>query len=186
MSSVTGPGGAERRDVRQALIASGIFGRTGADVVSALSRRTRPVRFSPGHVVFVQGDPGGCLYMIVSGKVKVAYRHTDGRGIVLNLVGASDVFGEVALFDCGTREVTATAVTEVCAVAIERDQLLAWMAECPEIIHQIMRLLARRADVLTNCHVWSTSSSPIRRTALPVAFCGWASDLEEEKVKWCG
>jgi hypothetical protein len=88
MSSVTRPSGTERRDVRQALITSGIFGRTDADVVSALSRRTRPVRFSPGHVVFVQGDPGGCLYMIVSGKIKVAYRHTGGREIVLNLVGA--------------------------------------------------------------------------------------------------
>ena len=150
MSSVTRPSAGQHGDVHQALIASGIFRKTDPDVVSAVIKRMRPVRFPPGHVVFAQGDPGGCLYMIASGKVKVAYRHTDGREFVLNVVGASDVFGEVTPFDCGTREVTATTVTEVRAVAIERDQLLAWMAECPEIIHQITRLLARRAEVMTS------------------------------------
>ena len=138
MSSVTRPTAGPHRDVHQALIASGIFRKTDPDVLSALIEHMRPVRFPPGHVVFAQGDPGSCLYMIASGKVKVAYRHTDGRELVLNIVGASDIFGEVTPFDYGTREFTATAVTEVWAVAIERDQLLAWMAECPEIIHQII------------------------------------------------
>ena len=141
---------APHQDVHQALIASGIFRKSEPDVVSAWIRHIRPVRFPPGHVIFSQGDPGDCLYMIASGKAKVSYHHSDGREFVLNIVGASDVFGEVTPFDTGTREVTATTVTEVRAVAIERDQLLAWMAECPEIIHQITRLLARRAEVMTS------------------------------------
>jgi CRP/FNR family cyclic AMP-dependent transcriptional regulator len=131
--------------------ASGIFGKTDSDLVSALIEQMVPVRFPSGYIVFAQGDPGSCLYMIASGRVKVAYRHVDGREVVLNIVGASDVFGEVTAFDYGRRELTATTVTDVCAVAIERDQLLTWIAECPEIIHQIMRRLARRADVMTNC-----------------------------------
>ena len=52
------------------------------------------------------------------------------------------------------------------------------MAECPEIIHQIMRLLARRADVATN--VLSTLSSLILRTALRDVCCCWAGDLATE------
>jgi CRP/FNR family cyclic AMP-dependent transcriptional regulator len=164
-SPVTKPSAEVCRDAQRALIASGIFRKANPDVVVALSRGTRPVCFPPGHVVFAQGDPGGCLYMIVSGRVKVAYRHVDGGEIVLNLVGASDMFGELTLFDCGTREITATAVTEVCAMAIERDQMLAWMAECPEIIDQIMRLLARHADVLTNCLADFVLADPAYRVA---------------------
>jgi CRP/FNR family cyclic AMP-dependent transcriptional regulator len=113
---------APRRDVRRALIRSGIFGKTDAHVVSALIEHMRHVCFSLGQAVFAQGDPGSRLYIIASGRVKLTFRH----------------------IDYGTREVTATAVTDVCAVAIECDQLLAWMAECPEITDQIMRLLARR------------------------------------------
>jgi CRP-like cAMP-binding protein len=153
VSPLTPPTATEHRDVHRALIASAIFGKTDSVVASALIEHMVPVHFPREHVVFAQGDPGSCLYMIASGRVKIAYRHADGREVVLNIVGTSDVFGEVTAFDYGTREFTATTVTEVSAVAIERDQLLAWMAESPEIIHQIMRLLARHADVMTKCLV---------------------------------
>jgi CRP/FNR family cyclic AMP-dependent transcriptional regulator len=182
MSPGTRPTGALRRDVRQALIRSGIFGKTGADDVSELIEHVRPVRFSPGHVVFAQGDPGSCLYIIAWGRVKLTYRHIDGKEIVLNIVGASDLFGEVTPFDYGTREFTASAVTEVCAVAIERDQLLAWMAECPEIIHQIMRLLARRADVLTNCLVDFVLADPAYRVARRLLLLGQRFGRREGEV----
>ena len=172
ISPVTPTTAALDRDVHQALIASGIFGKADSGVVSVLIEHLLPVRFPPGHVVFAQGDPGSCLYVIASGKVKVAYRHADGREVVLNIVGASDVLGEVTPFDYGTREFTATTVTEVCAVAIERDQLLTWMAECPEIIHQIMRLLARRADVMTKCLVDFVFADPPYRVARRLLLLG--------------
>jgi CRP/FNR family cyclic AMP-dependent transcriptional regulator len=164
-ATVAQPSAALHYEVHRALIASGIFGRTDPDVVSGLIEHLLPVRFPPGHVVFAQGDQGSCLYMIASGKAKVAYRHADGREVVLNIVGASDVFGEVTPFDDGTREFTATTVTEVCVVAIERDQLLAWMAECPQIMHQIMRLLARRDDAMRKCMVDFLFADPPYRVA---------------------
>jgi CRP/FNR family transcriptional regulator, cyclic AMP receptor protein len=160
------------RCVQRAFIASGIFGNTDADVVSALIEHLQPVLFPAGHVVFAQGDAGSDLFMVASGKVKVAYRYGDGREVVLNIVGASEVFGEVALFDYGTREFTATTVTEVCAVAIERDRLLAWMTEYPEITHQVMRLLARRADVMTNCMVDFVFADPPYRVARRLLLLG--------------
>ncbi len=164
-SPVTRPTAALCRDVRPALTASGIFGTTDLDVISALTQHMRPVRFPAGQVVFTQGDSGSRFYVIGSGKVKVAYRHTDGRETVLSILGAADLFGEVAPFDCGTREITATTVTEACAVAIERDQLLAWITECPEIVHQLMRVLARRTDVMTNSLVDFVFNDPPYRIA---------------------
>jgi CRP-like cAMP-binding protein len=160
------------RCVQRAFIASGIFGNTDADVVSALIEHLQPVLFPAGHVVFAQGDAGSALFMVASGKVKLAYRHGDGREVVLNIIGVSEVFGEVTPFDYGTREFTATAVTEVCAVAIERDQLLAWMTEYPEITHQVMRLMARRADVMTNCMVDFVFADPPYRVARRLLLLG--------------
>jgi CRP/FNR family transcriptional regulator, cyclic AMP receptor protein len=166
------PRGAVSGEVERAVIASGIFRKTDPVVVSNLIKHMRPVRFAAGHVVFAQGDPGGPLFMITSGKVKVVYRHTDGREAVLNVLGASEVCGEVTPFDCGPREVTITALTEVDAVAIERHQLLAWMAECPEVIHQIGRLLARRADLMTNCLIDFACPNPRYRIARRLLLLG--------------
>ena len=169
---VTSPTATAHRDVHRTLIASGILGKTDPDVSSAWTEHLTPVCLPAGQVVFAQGDAGSRLYLIVSGKVKVAYRHADGREVVLDVVGASDVFGEVSPFDYGARECTATTVTDVCAVVIERDQILAWMAERPEIIYQFMRLLARRADLMTKCSVDLCFADPPVRVAKRLLLLG--------------
>jgi Cyclic nucleotide-binding domain len=130
---VTGPlNPAPRRDVLSTLMASGIFRNTNADALSKLTEHVSPVRIPPGHVLIGQGDSGSRLYIVASGKVKMAYRRADGREVVLNVVGAADVFGEISCFDRDTREASATTPTEVWTVAIERDQLLGWMANRQE------------------------------------------------------
>ena len=169
---IAAPTAVTRGDVHRALMTSGIFGKTDPDVVSALIEHVTPVRIPPGQVVFAQGDAGSRPYLIASGKVKLAYRHADGREVVLNIVGAAEVFGEVSPFDDGTREFTATTVTDVCAVSIERDQLLAWMAGCPEINFQFMRLLARRADVMTKWSVDLFFADPPSRVAKRLLLLG--------------
>jgi CRP/FNR family cyclic AMP-dependent transcriptional regulator len=152
-------------DEHRALMACGIFSTTEPAVVAALMKQTRSVCFPPGRIVFAQGEPGDCLYVVVSGKAKVSYLHTDGREFVLNLVGAFDVFGELTPFDCGAREATVTALTEVRAVEIDRDRLLDWVADCPEAIHQIMRLLARRAEMMTSSLADFAICDPTQRIA---------------------
>jgi CRP/FNR family cyclic AMP-dependent transcriptional regulator len=137
-------------DTYRALIASGIFSRTNPDVVSDISDQLKTEQFAPGHVIGAQSDFGGRLYVIISGKVKVSYQRPDGRRITLAILGPLEIFGAIALFEPGSRETSATALTEVLAVPIERDQLLMWMAERPEVSEQVLRLFARRVKGTTN------------------------------------
>jgi hypothetical protein len=90
-------------DAHQALIASGIFSRTSPEVVAAVSEQLHPERFSAGHVMGAQSDFGGCVYVIISGKVKVSYRRSGGGEIVLKILGPSEIFGAITLFDPGPR-----------------------------------------------------------------------------------
>jgi CRP/FNR family cyclic AMP-dependent transcriptional regulator len=60
------------------------------------------------------------------------------------------MFGVITLFDPGSREMSVTTLTEVVAVPVERDQLLVWMAECPEVSDQVLRLFARWAKAMSN------------------------------------
>jgi CRP/FNR family transcriptional regulator, cyclic AMP receptor protein len=59
-------------------------------------------------------------------------------------MGPSDIFGELAVFDPGPRTSSATTITEVHAVSMDRDALRAWIADRPEIAEQLLRVLARR------------------------------------------
>jgi CRP/FNR family transcriptional regulator, cyclic AMP receptor protein len=77
--------------------------------------------FSAGQFIFEQGDPGDLL-----------------------ILGPSDMFGEMSILDPGPRMSTATALTDVEAVAMDRAMLREWIAARPEVAEQLLRILARR------------------------------------------
>ena len=54
------------------------------------------------------------------------------------------MFGELSIFDPGPRTSTATTVTEVRAVTMDRTALREWIAKRPEIAEQLLRVIARR------------------------------------------
>jgi CRP/FNR family cyclic AMP-dependent transcriptional regulator len=144
------PQGPGSSDVRQALIASGLFSRTSTDAVEALSKQVKSEQFTARCVVGTHGDFGGRTYVIISGKVMVSYRRPDGCEVVLKILGPGEIFGAITLFDPDSQETSVTTLTEVGAVRIERDQLLRWMAELPEVSDQVLRLFARWANAATN------------------------------------
>ena len=94
-------------------------------------------------LAFAEGEPGDRLYIIINGKVKIGRRSPDGRENLLTIMGPSDMFGELSIFDPGPRTSSATTITEVRAVSMDREALRAWIADRPEIAEQLLRLLAQ-------------------------------------------
>jgi len=130
--------------VDEVLARAGIFQGVEPTAAAALAKDLQPVEFPRGHVVFNEGEPGDRLYIILSGKVKVGRRSPDGRENLQMIMGPSDMFGELSVFDPGPRISSATTVTEVRAVSMDRDALRSWIADRPQIAEQLLRVLARR------------------------------------------
>jgi CRP-like cAMP-binding protein len=128
----------------QPVTGAAIFRRLEPDVVAAAAQRLLPADYRPGQLIFAEGEPGDRLYIIASGKVKIACRAPDGRQKVQAVLGPSEMFGELAVFDPGPRASTATAITEVQAMFTERAALRGCIADHPEIAEQLLRVLARR------------------------------------------
>ncbi len=128
----------------ETLARAGIFQGIDPTAVEALSSALQPVEFPRAHVIFAEGEPGDRLYIIVSGKVKIGRRSGDGRENLLAVFGPSDMFGELSIFDPGPRTSTATTVTEVRAVTMDRAALHEWIGKRPEIADQLLRVIARR------------------------------------------
>ena len=130
--------------MNEVLARAGIFQGVSPDAVAALVRQLEPVTFRRTEVVFSEGEPGDTLYIITAGKVKIGRKSVDGRDSLITLMGPSDMFGELAIFDPGPRTSTVTALTEVKAVVMSRSVLRSWIADRPEIAEQLLRVLARR------------------------------------------
>jgi CRP-like cAMP-binding protein len=138
------PGDVEDRARREILVRAAMFQGVEPSAVSALTKQLHPVAFPPGHTVFAEGDPGDRLYIVISGKVKIGRRSPDGHDSLLTILGPSEMFGDLSIFDPGPRTSSATTITEVRAVSLDRDALRAWIADRPEIAGQLLRVLARR------------------------------------------
>lgn len=144
MAVIPGAAAPLRSTVSEVLANAGIFQGVDHDAVTTLTRELKPVNFRRGHTVFVEGEPGDLMYIIVTGKVKIGRRTRDGRENLLAVLGPSDVFGELSVFDSGPRTSTVTAVTAVSTLSMDRDALRTWMRAHPEIGEQLLRVLARR------------------------------------------
>ena len=103
--------------VNQILARSGLVQGVEPSAYSSLVRQLHLVDFPRRHTVFVEGDPGDRLFIIVRGKAKVGRRSADGRENLLAIMGPSDIFGELAIFDPGPRTSTVTTITELSAVS---------------------------------------------------------------------
>lgn len=128
----------------QLLSEAGILGHIEPETASAMIRQLQASEFKPGQVIFAQGDPGDRVYIIVTGKVKISLRGPGERENLRAIMGPADVFGELAVFDPGPRSCTATAITDVRAVWLNRATLHAWIARRPVIAEQLLRALNQR------------------------------------------
>ena len=130
--------------VQQTLARAGVFQGVNPDAVTELIQDMETVTFPRGTTIFDEGEPGDRLYIIVDGKVKLARHAPDGRENLLSVMGPSDMFGELSIFDPGPRTSSAVCVTEVTAATMDSTLLKQWIDEHPEISQQLLRVLARR------------------------------------------
>ena len=134
------PPGTESEALGQAGLFQGVEPEAREALYSALTYGD----FGRGETVFTEGEQGDTVYIILSGKVKVGRRAADGRENMLSVMGPSDMFGELSLFDPGPRTATATVLTDARLASLAHSSLKPWISDRPEIAEQLLRVLARR------------------------------------------
>ena len=110
----------------------------------ALRRQMTEVKLSRGEHLFLEGDQGDRLYVVLDGKIKLTRAATDGRESLWSVLGPGEMFGELSLFDPRPRTSTASAVTEATVAALGDEALRPWLMERPEVSMHMLRALARR------------------------------------------
>jgi CRP/FNR family cyclic AMP-dependent transcriptional regulator len=123
---------------------AGIFQGVAPEASEALVASMEYLDVSRGDTIFSEGEQGDSLYIVMAGKVKMGRHAPDGRENMLAIMGPSDMFGELSIFDPGPRTATATAVTDGRLARLRQDCLLPWMNDRPQIAEQLLRVLARR------------------------------------------
>ena len=128
----------------EVLAKAGLFQGVAQEAAEALASSLTYGDYTRGEQVFTEGEQGDTLFIVLSGKVKIGRRAADGRENMLSVMGPSDMFGELSLFDPGPRTATATVVTDARLASLAHSSLRPWIKDRPEISEQLLRVLARR------------------------------------------
>ena len=121
-----------------------LFGQLPPRVIEHLGSYMRKRALARGETIFAKGDPGSGLMGVLSGSVKISVPSADGRDIVINIIHAGEIFGEIALLDGRPRTADATAMTDCELIVIERRDFIPFLRSQPDLIMQIVEILCAR------------------------------------------
>ena len=126
------------------LARSDLFGRLDKDCRSAVARRLLPATFEAGQVIFLRGDLGAELFVIIEGRIRISVITLDGRELAFDHSTPGAVVGEIAVLDGSARSATATALTHCRAMKLTRAALLELIATHQEIAQAVIVFLCGR------------------------------------------
>lgn len=121
-----------------------LFRELDDEAAGALRNSMTEVHLERGEMLFREGDEGDRVYVVVTGKIKLGRTAPDGRENLLALLGPSQMFGELSLFDPGPRSTAASAVTDTDMLALSHADLLPWLSGRPEVARGLLLQLASR------------------------------------------
>lgn len=131
-------------DISQVIKNVPLFRGLTSDQISVLAQSARRRTYAPGAAIAYRGDPGGAMYVIVSGKLKVHSATENGIEVILAVMGEGECVGELSLIDGKPRSADITAWEKTECVIIDQDALLHTIKASSEVALSMMRVLCER------------------------------------------
>jgi CRP-like cAMP-binding protein len=116
-----------------------MFSRTPDDVLADVAELLEELAVPEHTTIFNKGEMGDSMYIIVDGKVRV---HNGEK--LINYLGESDVFGEMALLDPEPRLASVTTEEPTRLFRLDRIPFFQLMSERPEVATGVIAVLTRR------------------------------------------
>src|SRR5689334_21029918 len=98
-----------------------LFGELPEPELNKIARLLKEVKAAENDVIFVQGEPGDALYIVLTGRVRIATTDHFGRERVLAFYGPGEFFGDMAVLTGEPRSATASASTDVRLLQLRKE-----------------------------------------------------------------
>jgi CRP-like cAMP-binding protein len=110
----------------------------------SIAARLNSRRFKDGEVIFMRGDPGSTLMIVVEGRVRIGVNTAEGREMLLTIMEPGQIFGEMSLLDGQSRSADATAMGDTLVLTLERSDFTATLRQFPEAALRLCAMLSEK------------------------------------------
>ncbi len=137
-----------------------IFERLDEHERATLASQLDEESFEAGAHVFKQGEAGGSIFIVASGKVEISVVSTTGERIIVSEAEPGDFFGELSLFDGQPRSANAVAVEPTRALRVDRNDLRLLFSAHPDAALDVLAVIGTRLRKVDKLLGHRSSSSP--------------------------
>jgi CRP/FNR family transcriptional regulator, cyclic AMP receptor protein len=107
-------------------------------------RYSRVEHYPAGEEIFAKGSPGNSLMIVLRGRVRISSISLTGKEIVLNIIDAGEIVGEIALLDGGERSGDAVAMTDCELLVLNRRDFMPFIENRADICLMLIKILCQR------------------------------------------
>ncbi len=117
--------------------------------------------FAQDTLMFDQGDPGGAMYVIVSGRVAIERAgRRKGSTVRLATLDAHSCLGEMSLFDASPRSAAARTIQDTLTLRLRREPLTVLLRQYPNLGMAMIQVLSQRLRDANDHIAQLTQSKP--------------------------
>jgi CRP-like cAMP-binding protein len=116
--------------------------------LNKVARLLKELKVSENEVIFQQGDTGDALYIVLSGRVRIATTDSFGRERVLAFYGPGEFFGDMAVLTGEPRSATASASTGLRLLELRKEDFDLLATTSVGVMRGMMRVMVERQAAL--------------------------------------
>jgi len=136
--------GETRPDYARTLARVQIFSGLTEAELNHLVKCVTPRRYSPGELIFCEGEPCAGLYVVEHGHVRVFKTAPGGREQVLTIDGPGNSVAEIPVFDGGVYPASGAAVEHATLLFIGKQDFRSLCLAYPQVALKMLRVVGAR------------------------------------------
>ena len=126
--------------IRSVTLFASLHDEAAEELVTLLQSRHVPA----GTVLFRAGEQGDAMYLIQSGRVRIAVDDADRQQIVLAELAQGDFFGEMSLIDGKQRSADAHVIEDAQLAVLSRENFLRYINSQPAVALEMLSAVFQR------------------------------------------
>jgi CRP/FNR family cyclic AMP-dependent transcriptional regulator len=100
--------------------------------------------FPRGRTIVSEGEPSQSLYVLLSGRAKVQRSDSEGKEVILAVLGSGDWFGEMSMIDDAPRSASVVTLEACEFMSIDKVSFRSLLAQSTDICMAVMKQLVVR------------------------------------------
>jgi CRP/FNR family transcriptional regulator len=126
------------------------LGEMDEDLCRMLESVTNVVSKKKGEIFFVEDEVGSNVYFLISGLIKLYKTNKEGKEAIIHFVKNGEIFAEILFFLHNRYPVTAMAIEDCVALAIDARKIEQLIKENSKFALKLIGSLSKRIKYLIN------------------------------------